>query len=130
MFVPRRRTANTRHPDPEPGLYSLISFPQTGNTKAFKRSDHSRVVPSIRKRGLYATEAVMDRILDDQFRISLLQQYKFEREQRKYIGSTLQRDGPSAPDDKPAAGGDEQRRPRCRSDSSSLRDEMGTARTT
>lgn len=42
------------------------------------------VIPSIRKHGLYATEEVVDRILDDpDFGITLLQRYKFEREQRQ-----------------------------------------------
>lgn len=70
----------------EPGLYSLILRSRKPEAKAFKRWIIHEVVPSIRKRGLYATEAVMDRILDDpDFGISLLQQYKFEREQRKLV---------------------------------------------
>ena len=70
----------------EPGLYSLILRSRKPEAKAFKRWIIHEVVPSIRKRGLYATEAVMDRVLDDpDFGISLLQQYKFEREQRKLV---------------------------------------------
>lgn len=70
----------------EPGLYSLILRSRKPEAKAFKRWIIHEVVPSIRKRGLYATEAVMVRILDDpDFGISLLQQYKFEREQRKLV---------------------------------------------
>ncbi|WP_288705663.1 Bro-N domain-containing protein [Bilophila wadsworthia] len=70
----------------EPGLYSLILRSRKPEAKAFKRWIIHEVVPSIRKRGLYATEAVMDRILDDpDFGIFLLQQYKFEREQRKLV---------------------------------------------
>ena len=70
----------------EPGLYSLILRSRKPEAKAFKRWIIHEVVPSIRKRGLYATKAVMDRILDDpDFGISLLQQYKFEREQRKLV---------------------------------------------
>ena len=70
----------------EPGLYSLILRSRKPEAKAFKRWIIHEVVPSIRKRGLYATEAVMDRILDaPDFGISLLQQYKFEREQRKLV---------------------------------------------
>lgn len=70
----------------EPGLYSLIFRSRKPEAKAFKRWIIHEVVPSIRKRGLYATEAVMDRILDDlDLGISLLQQYKFEREQRKLV---------------------------------------------
>ena len=70
----------------EPGLYSLILRSRKPEAKSFKRWIIHEVVPSIRKRGLYATEAVMDRILDDlDLGISLLQQYKFEREQRKLV---------------------------------------------
>ncbi len=70
----------------EPGLYSLILRSRKPEAKAFKQWIIHEVVPSIRKRGLYATEAVMDRILDaPDFGISLLQQYKFEREQRKLV---------------------------------------------
>ena len=70
----------------EPGLYSLIFRSRKPEAKAFKRWINHEVVPSIRKRGLYATEAVMDRILDDlDLGISLLPQYKFEREQRKLV---------------------------------------------
>ena len=59
----------------EPGLYSLTSLrSRKPEAKAFKRWIIHEVVPSIRKRGLYATEAVMDRILDDlDLGISLLQ---------------------------------------------------------
>ena len=70
----------------EPGLYSLILRSRKPEAKAFKQWIIHEVVPSIRKRGLYATEAVMDRILAaPDFGISLLQQYKFEREQRKLV---------------------------------------------
>lgn len=70
----------------EPGLYSLILRSRKPEAKAFKQWIIHEVVPSIRKRGLYATEAVLDRILDDpDFGISLLQQYNFEREQRKLV---------------------------------------------
>ena len=58
----------------EPGLYSLILRSRKPEAKAFKRWIIHEVVPSIRKRGLYATEAVMDRILGDlDLGISLLQ---------------------------------------------------------
>ena len=58
----------------EPGLYSLILRSRKPEAKAFKRWIIHEVAPSIRKRGLYATEAVLDRILDDlDLGISLLQ---------------------------------------------------------
>lgn len=68
----------------ESGLYSLILRSRKPEAKAFKRWVTHEVIPSIRKHGLYATEEVVDRILDDpDFGITLLQRYKFEREQRQ-----------------------------------------------
>ena len=68
----------------EAGLYSLILRSRKPEAKAFKRWVTHEVIPSIRKHGLYATEEVVDRILDDpDFGITLLQRYKFEREQRQ-----------------------------------------------
>lgn len=68
----------------EPGLYSLILRSRKPEAKAFKRWVTHDILPSIRKHGLYATEEVVDRILDDpDFGITLLQRYKFEREQRQ-----------------------------------------------
>lgn len=70
----------------EPGLYSLILRSRKPEAKAFKRWVTHDILPSIRKHGLYATETVVDRILEDpDFGISLLQQYKFEREQRMLV---------------------------------------------
>ena len=58
----------------ESGLYALIFRSRKPEAKAFKRWIIHEAVPSIRKRGLYATEAVMDRILGDlDLGISLLQ---------------------------------------------------------
>lgn len=75
----------------EPGLYSLILRSRKPEAKAFKRWVTHEVLPSIRKRGLYATEDVMNHILEDpDFGIALLQQYKFERERRKL--AEMQRD--------------------------------------
>ena len=68
----------------EAGLYSLILRSRKPEAKAFKRWVTHEVIPSIHKHGLYATEEVVDRILDDpDFGITLLQRYKFEREQRQ-----------------------------------------------
>lgn len=68
----------------EAGLYSLILRSRKPEAKAFKRWVTHDILPSIRKHGLYATEEVVDRILDDpDFGITLLQRYKFEREQRQ-----------------------------------------------
>jgi anti-repressor protein len=49
----------------ESGLYSLILSSKLPNAKRFKRWVTSEVLPSIRKHGVYMTDNVLDRILDD-----------------------------------------------------------------
>ena len=67
----------------EPGLYSLIIRSRKPEAKAFKRWVTHDVIPSIRKRGLYATENVVNQILDNpEFGIQLLTALKEEREAR------------------------------------------------
>ena len=68
----------------EPGLYFFLARSDKPTALPFQKWLAGDVVPSIRKHGLYATEEVVDRILDDpDFGITLLQRYKFEREQRQ-----------------------------------------------
>lgn len=67
----------------EQGLYFFLSRSDKPVALPFQKWMAGDVIPSIRKHGLYATEEVVDRILDDpDFGITLLQRYKFEREQR------------------------------------------------
>ena len=69
---------------PEPDVYRLVVRSALPTAKVFEKWVFEEVLPSIRKHGLYATEEVVDRILDDpDFGITLLQRYKFEREQRQ-----------------------------------------------
>lgn len=76
---------------PESDVYRLVMRSNLPNAVAFQDWVCEEVLPSIRKRGLYATEDVMNHILEDpDFGIALLQQYKFERERRKL--AEMQRD--------------------------------------
>ena len=76
----------------EQGLYFFLGRSDKPVALPFQKWLAGDVIPSIRKHGLYATEEVVDRILDDpDFGITLLQRYKFEREQRQLAES--QEDG-------------------------------------
>lgn len=69
---------------PESDVYRLVMRSNLPRAVEFQDWICEEVIPSIRKHGLYATEEVVDRILDDpDFGITLLQRYKFEREQRQ-----------------------------------------------
>lgn len=72
----------------EQGLYFFLGRSDKPVALPFQKWLAGDVIPSIRKHGLYATEEVVDRILDDpDFGITLLQRYKFEREQRQFAES-------------------------------------------
>lgn len=74
----------------EYGLYTLILGSRKPEAKEFKRWITHEVIPSIRKRGLYATEKTTKQILDDpQFLIEALQQLQQEREERKKAERTV-----------------------------------------
>ena len=73
---------------PESDVYRLVMRSNLPRAVEFQDWICEEVIPSIRKHGLYATEEVVDRILDDpDFGITLLQRYKFEREQRQLAES-------------------------------------------
>ena len=64
----------------ESGLYSLILSSKMPNAKKFIRWVTSEVLPSIRKHGVYATDNVIDDILNNpDFGIELLTKLKEER---------------------------------------------------
>lgn len=68
----------------ESGLYSLILSSKLESAKHFKHWVTSEVLPSIRKNGIYATDNVIDDILNNpDFGIALLTKLKEEREARK-----------------------------------------------
>jgi len=67
----------------EPGLYTLVLGSRKPEAKQFKRWITHEVIPSIRKHGAYATDEVIDKILNNpDFGIQLLTQLKDERAAR------------------------------------------------
>lgn len=67
----------------EAGLYGLVLKSRKPEAKEFKRWVTHEVLPSIRKHGIYATEATIDQILaDPDFGIRLLTDLKNERAKR------------------------------------------------
>lgn len=67
----------------EPGLYKLIMRSRKPEAREFQRWVTHEVLPSIRKRGIYATETTIDQILTDlDFGIRLLTSLKEERAKR------------------------------------------------
>ena len=68
----------------ESGLYTLIMRSNKPDAKAFRKWVTSDVLPSIRKHGFYGTDAFVQKAIENpDAMISLLQQYKFEREQKQ-----------------------------------------------
>ena len=66
----------------ESGLYSLIL--------SSKLPSASEVLPAIRKHGIYATEDVTDKILNNpEFGIELLTKYKEERDKRRFLSEQV-----------------------------------------
>lgn len=67
----------------EPGLYRLVMRSRKPEAKDFQRWVTHEVLPSIRKHGVYATEATIDQILaNPDFGIRLLTSLKEERAKR------------------------------------------------
>ena len=67
----------------EYGLYSLILGSRKPEAKVFKRWITHEVIPSIRKHGMYMTDEVLEKTLNNpDFLIDLLQAYKKEREEK------------------------------------------------
>ena len=74
----------------EPGLYVLVLGSRKPQAKGFRRWIAHEVIPSIRKHGAYATEANIDKIIDDpDFGIHLLQQLKAERAQNPILPASI-----------------------------------------
>ena len=70
----------------ESGVYSLVFGSKLEKAKEFKRWVTNEVLPSIRKRGMYATPQTAEKILEDpDFLIKALQDLKQEREKRKAL---------------------------------------------
>jgi anti-repressor protein len=81
----------------EPGLYRLVMRSRKPEAKDFQRWVTHEVLPSIRKHGIYATEATIDQILaDPDFGIRLLTSLKEERAKRIKAENQAKELGPKA----------------------------------
>lgn len=79
----------------EPGLYSLVLGSRKPEAKAFKRWITHEVIPAIRRHGMYATDDVVDRMLNDpDTMIRALQALKEEREKTALLESKMAQDAP------------------------------------
>lgn len=79
----------------ESGLYSLILSSKLPNAKQFKHWVTSEVLPSIRRHGMYATEATVEQMIaDPDVAIKLLEKIKEERQERKRLEVQAEADRP------------------------------------
>lgn len=70
----------------ESGLYNVIFLSRKPQAKKFKRWVTHEVLPSIRKHGIYAVDAVLD---NPDMMIAALQKLKAEREKTKALSETV-----------------------------------------
>jgi anti-repressor protein len=86
----------------ESGLYSLIFGSKLERAKQFKHWVTSDVLPSIRKHGMYATEATVESMLNDpENAILMLQAYQKERKERLAAQQQVEKLEAQAIEDKP-----------------------------
>lgn len=79
----------------ESGLYSLVLSSKLPRARAFKRWVTSEVIPSIRKRGVYATPQAAEQMLKDpDVMIQALQALKAERQKRQQLEQKQKEDAP------------------------------------
>ena len=79
----------------ESGLYSLVLSSKLPRAKAFKRWITSEVIPSIRKRGMYATAETAEQMLQNpDVMIRALQELKAERQKRQQLEQKQKEDAP------------------------------------
>lgn len=75
---------------PENIFYRLAMKAKNETAEKFQAKVADEIIPSIRKHGIYATDNVMDNILDNpDFGIRLLKELKKEREEKKEIKEEL-----------------------------------------
>lgn len=86
----------------ESGMYSLIFGSKLESAKQFKKWVTSDVLPSIRKHGMYATEATVESMLNDpENAILMLQAYQKERKERLAAQQQVEKLEAQAIEDKP-----------------------------
>ena len=79
----------------EPGLYALVMGSRKPEARAFKRWITHEVIPDIRRHGMYANEATLDRLMDDpDSLISALQHYRDEKQKRQTLEAKAELDAP------------------------------------
>ena len=80
---------------PENAFYRLAMKAKNETAERFQALIADEVLPSIRKRGMYATPDTIDRIIrDPDFGIKLLSELKQEREQRLALEAQVEADAP------------------------------------
>ena len=86
----------------ESGMYSLIFGSKLESAKQFKKWVTSDVLPSIRKHGMYATEATVESMLNDpENAILMLQAYQREHKERLAAQQQVEKLEAQAIEDKP-----------------------------
>lgn len=79
----------------KPGLYALVLGSRKPEAKAFKRWITHEVLPAIEKHGMYATQEMAEKILQDpDFLIKTLQELKKERSARVAAEEQIRLDAP------------------------------------
>lgn len=79
----------------ESGLYSLIFSSKLESAKRFKRWVTSKVLPAIRKHGLYATDNVIENTLNNpDYIINILTEYKKEKEHNLVLEQQVKENKP------------------------------------
>ncbi|WP_195212697.1 phage antirepressor [Staphylococcus epidermidis] len=79
----------------ESGLYSLIFSSKLESAKRFKRWVTSEVLPAIRKNGIYATDNVIENILNNpDYIINVLTEYKKEKEHNLVLEQQVKENKP------------------------------------
>ena len=78
----------------EDGLYEVLMQSRKPIAKQFKKQV-KQILKDIRRRGIYATDATIDKIIGDpEFGIRLLTELKNERKQRKSLEQQIEQDKP------------------------------------
>ena len=86
----------------ESGLYDVIIRSDSEQAKPFRKWVTSEVLPSIRKHGMYATEATVESMLNDpENAILMLQAYQRERKERLAAQEQVEKLEAQAIEDKP-----------------------------
>jgi len=81
----------------EPGLYALILGSRKPEAKVFKRWITHDVIPSIRKQGMYMTDSFVEMAMQDpDALITLISNYKAEREKRRHAEQVVEQLRPKA----------------------------------